>query len=66
MNVAENSPQNLIVFTYNSNTVTGKGIRFVPLDDTSPFSIPSTGDGHVTVAGSLDFEKRQQYTLNNI
>lgn len=64
--VVENESFGTTVFTYSGYDREGHPTRFMSLDDTSPFLIPQTGPGKVTVAGSLDFEKKTQHILNNV
>lgn len=41
-------------------------IKFESLNDTSPFSIETTGEGIIKLAKELDFEYQTQYTLDKI
>lgn len=54
------------MFTYKGFDGDGDSILFLNLDNTSPFSIPTSGSGNVDVAEPLDFEKKTQYTLDNV
>lgn len=65
VNVEESKPVGLTVFTYTGFDSDGDPIRFV-IHNTSPFSISRTGSGDVDVVETLDFEKKTQYTLDNV
>lgn len=64
--VAENVGVGTTVFEYTGFDRDGDFIRFVTLDDISPFSIPITGRGDVAPKEPLDFEKKTQHTLQNV
>lgn len=66
VNVKETEPVTTIVFTYNGYDKEGHPYRFIDIDKTSSFSLPSSGPGKVAVAESLDFEKTTQYILDNV
>lgn len=66
VNVKETEPVTTIVFTYNGYDRDGHPYRFIDIDKTSSFSLPSSGPGEVAVAESLDFEKTTQYILDNV
>lgn len=66
VNVKETEPVTTIVFTYNGYDKDGHPYRFIDIDKTSSFSLPSSGPGEVAVAESLDFEKTTQYILDNV
>lgn len=66
VNVKETEPVTTIVFTYNGYDKEGHPYRFIDIDKTSSFSLPSSGPGEVAVAESLDFEKTTQYILDNV
>lgn len=65
--VEESRPVGYILFTYTGYDGDRDPIRIMLLDDTVPFSIPTTGPGNVAVAiPGLDFEKKTQYILDKI
>lgn len=67
MKIEENKPVgSTTVFTYTGFDGDGDSIRFLILGNTSPFSIVEAGSGDVDVTESLDFEKKTQYTLDNV
>lgn len=67
VNLEEDKPVGFTVFTYRGFDGDGDRIRFVLLDNTVPFSIPTAGPGDVDVAvPGLDFEKKTQYILDKI
>lgn len=66
MDVKETEPVITIVFTYKGYDSNGHTIRFIDTEQTSPFSLPTSGPGEVAVAERLDFEKTTQYILDNV
>lgn len=66
IDVPENVTVGTTVFEYTGFDREGHAKRFVTLDDISPFSIPTTGPGDVSLGEPLDFEKKTQHTLKNV